>query len=218
MAAVGVIEAYLADRSEANRTAVVEHYTATIGRIADRMMRRMPPSAMVQRDDLFSAGLVALWECVEKYDPAKGTKFTTYFGTRCMGAMRDYVRQVDFVPRTARERQRAGGAVAEMVSLDAILDGVHSGAEGSCHYDPCVDDDQVDMPASCDEVRSLMRYLDSRQRRIARYLLLEGRTLGEVAARLRTTTAEVSRCRAEILDRLRARVPVPDTLRVHQPC
>ena len=57
-------------------------------------------------DDLASAGLVALMEAVDRFDPAKGASFEQYAWTRVAGAIVDELRQQDWATRSVRRDAR----------------------------------------------------------------------------------------------------------------
>ena len=62
--------------------------------------------AHVDRDDLFSAGQLALVECTERWNPDTGVPFHQYARQRIKGAMLDALRDADWAPRSLRDRVR----------------------------------------------------------------------------------------------------------------
>jgi len=81
---------------------LVEHYVPMVRVLAEQMCARLPRT--VDRDDMVGAGLLGLYKAVENFDPEKGVKFETYGKLRVRGAMIDYLRQLDWIPREARNR------------------------------------------------------------------------------------------------------------------
>ncbi len=57
-------------------------------------------------DDVVNEGVIALMEAIETYDPERGAKFETYATLRIRGAIIDYVRSQDWVPRSVRKFAR----------------------------------------------------------------------------------------------------------------
>lgn len=57
-------------------------------------------------DDVVNEGVIALMEAIETYDPERGAKFETYATLRIRGAIIDYVRGQDWVPRSVRKFAR----------------------------------------------------------------------------------------------------------------
>ena len=64
----------------------------------------MPGS--VEFDDLVGFGQFGLLDAINKYDPDKNVKFKTYAVTRIRGAILDELRQLDWVPRSVRQKSR----------------------------------------------------------------------------------------------------------------
>ncbi len=79
-------------------------YSPLVKKIAYYFMARLPAS--VQVDDLIQAGLVGLLEAVRNFDNTQGAQFETYATQRIRGAILDELRQIDWLPRSARKNQR----------------------------------------------------------------------------------------------------------------
>ena len=75
-----------------------------VGHVVRETMMRVP--GHVDRDDLTSAGLVALVKAGQSYDPERGVPFARYAATRIRGAVLDELRAVDWAPRSVRRRAR----------------------------------------------------------------------------------------------------------------
>jgi RNA polymerase sigma factor for flagellar operon FliA len=75
-----------------------------VKRIAYHLIARLPPS--VQVEDLVQAGMLGLMDAANNFDPGQGAQFETYASQRIRGAMLDELRQVDWLPRTARKNLR----------------------------------------------------------------------------------------------------------------
>jgi RNA polymerase sigma factor for flagellar operon FliA len=63
------------------------------------------------RDDLASAGALALVNCAESFDPTLGVPFGAYARRRILGAFSDELRAADWATRTARTRINESAAV-----------------------------------------------------------------------------------------------------------
>ncbi len=66
--------------------------------IADRMAIRLPPN--VSREEMMSAGILGLYDALDKFDPEMGFKFQTYAEHRIKGAMLDELRKMGWVSRS----------------------------------------------------------------------------------------------------------------------
>ena len=60
----------------------------------------------VEYDDLVSYGVFGLIDAIEKYDTARGVKFDTYAQLRIKGAIIDYLREIDWLPRSVRQKAK----------------------------------------------------------------------------------------------------------------
>ena len=60
----------------------------------------------VEYDDLVSYGVFGLIDAIEKYDAGRGVKFDTYAQLRIKGAIIDYLREIDWLPRSVRQKAK----------------------------------------------------------------------------------------------------------------
>ncbi|MCB5251080.1 MAG: FliA/WhiG family RNA polymerase sigma factor, partial [Candidatus Cloacimonetes bacterium] len=63
-------------------------------------------SKSLDKDDLYSAGVIGLLEAIERFDHTKGVEFKTYAGFRIRGAIIDEIRRFDWVPRSVRQKAK----------------------------------------------------------------------------------------------------------------
>ena len=71
-------------------------------RVAQQLQTRLP--ANVTLDELISAGNLGLVEAVDRFDPERGVSFAAFARTRIRGAMIDWLRELDMLPRSTRDR------------------------------------------------------------------------------------------------------------------
>ncbi|MDR1246323.1 MAG: FliA/WhiG family RNA polymerase sigma factor [Clostridiales Family XIII bacterium] len=55
-----------------------------------------------QLDDMINQGMIALIDAVEKFDPGMGYKFETFASLKIKGAVIDFMRKQDWIPRNQR--------------------------------------------------------------------------------------------------------------------
>jgi len=84
--------------------ALIVVHVPLVGHIVRETMARVP--AHVDRDDLTSAGLAALVQAAQAYDPDRGVPFNRYAATRIRGAIVDELRSIDWASRSVRRRAR----------------------------------------------------------------------------------------------------------------
>ncbi len=89
---------------ESAREAMIVEYLPLVKRIVDKMSVYLPPA--VDKDDLIEAGIVGLIDAVDKYDPDKKCKFSTYARFRIKGAIMDELRSLDIMPKSMRQKSK----------------------------------------------------------------------------------------------------------------
>jgi RNA polymerase sigma factor FliA len=87
-----------------NGRALVRQHLPVVGYLVAEILNRVPPH--VQRDDLVSAGQLALVKAARAYDPTTGVPFGHYARTRIRGALLDELRAADWATRGVRSRGR----------------------------------------------------------------------------------------------------------------
>ena len=83
------------------RNEIVLMYMDLVKMIAVSM--RNVYTGYAESDDIINEGVIALMAAIDGFDPEKNVKFETYAGIRIKGAVIDYLRKLDRVPRTLRK-------------------------------------------------------------------------------------------------------------------
>ncbi|MHC4885040.1 MAG: sigma-70 family RNA polymerase sigma factor, partial [Planctomycetota bacterium] len=81
---------------------LVEAYLPLVKITVGRMAVNLP--SFIDYEELYSTGCVGLLSAVDRYDPSREAKFTTYAITRIRGAVIDELRSHDVLGRVTRER------------------------------------------------------------------------------------------------------------------
>lgn len=63
-------------------------------------------SGYAETDDIINEGVLALMAAIDGFDAEKGVKFETYAGIKIKGAVIDYMRRLDRVPRQIRKMSK----------------------------------------------------------------------------------------------------------------
>ncbi len=79
-----------------------------------QMARRLPPS--VKAEDLEGYGMIGLLEAIDRFDPDRGIPFEAFARLRIRGAMYDYLRTLDRLPRLARRSVQRVEAEARVLT------------------------------------------------------------------------------------------------------
>jgi len=91
-----------------NRDQMILDHLPQVELLARRLHRRCP---QVELDDLISAGTVGLIRAVDRFDPSRNLKLKTLAEHRIQGALLDYLRHLDPLPRAARQFQKRRDAI-----------------------------------------------------------------------------------------------------------
>lgn len=97
---VSAIEKYRETGSVNLRNDIVLHYLDLVRVIAVSLRNTYAKYATT--DDVVNEGVIALIGAIESFDPERAVKFETYANLKIKGAIIDFVRKQDFVPRQVR--------------------------------------------------------------------------------------------------------------------
>ncbi|UDY24003.1 sigma-70 family RNA polymerase sigma factor [Nocardioides sp. Kera G14] len=93
-----------APQSPASAPIEIADYLPMVGHLVRETLARVP--AHVDRDDLTSAGMMALVQAAQSYDESRGVPFDRYAARRIRGAILDELRSVDWASRRVRRAAR----------------------------------------------------------------------------------------------------------------
>ena len=97
------------------REEIVRRYAGLVKLIASRIAGHLPEH--VDREELYSAGVLGLLKAIDRYDPSLGTKFETFATPVIRGEIMELLREKDWAPRQVRRRARElAEAVARLES------------------------------------------------------------------------------------------------------
>jgi len=92
---------------------LLEEYLPLVRYHADQLMRRTPDS--IEMGDLINAGVLGLLDGAQRFDHSRDVQFKTFVSYRVRGAMIDYLRAFDWMPRGLRDHAKEmQGAFAEL--------------------------------------------------------------------------------------------------------
>ncbi len=97
--------AYKATGESAARDLLIIHYmSGHVRRIAHRMSAQLPKQ--IDPDDLVQHVYHGLVRLIDRFDPERDVQFETFSSRRLVGAMRDYLRDLDTSGRQSRQRAK----------------------------------------------------------------------------------------------------------------
>jgi len=91
--------------STQERNKIIMEFLPRINYIVKNIKQEnLPPT--ITEEDLINTGVLGLIDAIEKYDPSKGVKLSTYAEIRIRGHILDTLRKLDWVPRNVRQKAR----------------------------------------------------------------------------------------------------------------
>ncbi len=64
----------------------------------------LPANSILNEEDFLNIGMIGLHEAIERYEPDRGVKFESFAVPRIRGMIRDELRKLDWLSRTARKK------------------------------------------------------------------------------------------------------------------
>jgi RNA polymerase sigma factor FliA len=95
---------YSETKDSAIREKLILEYAHLIKFIAGRL--NIYFGSNVEYDDLVGFGVFGLIDAIDKFDISKGVKFETYASLRIRGSIIDSIREMDWVPRSLRQKSK----------------------------------------------------------------------------------------------------------------
>lgn len=85
-----------------NKEDIIKNFLPKIKYIALNLLSTLPKN--VELDDLIQEGIIGLLQSLDKYNPNKGVTFYSFAVKRIRGAMLDYLRKIDWLPKDLRHK------------------------------------------------------------------------------------------------------------------
>ena len=179
-------EQYWSNRSLANRNAVVEHYVPWVRKHATSTKLRLATGCRLDEDDLCSVGCIALIDVVDRFDGQRQVKFKSFALLRILGAMVDEIRNLDWVPRLERARQKKGLVEpVEMLTPHGQTD------EHNEFWLAVAPEEPLEMDNK-EEVEAAMRKFKPRDQQIIRMRFVDGMTMSEIGQAVGLSESRIS--------------------------
>lgn len=95
---------YVAQRTPELRNELITFYAPLVRFVVGRL--GIPPTGLLDAEDLVSYGMIGLINAIDRYDPARGVRFEAFASVRIRGAVIDQLRSLNWLPRSAISRVR----------------------------------------------------------------------------------------------------------------
>ena len=95
---------FVATRKPELRDELITAYAPLVRYVVGRL--GIPPTSLLEAEDLVSYGIIGLINAIDRYDPSRGIRFETFATSRIRGAVIDQLRALNWLPRSAVARMR----------------------------------------------------------------------------------------------------------------
>jgi RNA polymerase sigma factor for flagellar operon FliA len=102
------------------RERLIEAHAYLAGVSAVRWGRSYHSGVGLSLEDLVGAGYIGLVAAVDEFDRSRGTAFKTWAITKIRGAILEYIREADWIPRSVRAEMRRDEAANRSESLRPV--------------------------------------------------------------------------------------------------
>ncbi len=104
---------FVTEPTASNREAVVIAAIPLVRSIVSKLS--IPDHPLATREDLESVGQMGLLQALDGYDPERGTPFVSYAYGRVRGALIDYLRSIDALPRERRRMLASAHKISDQL-------------------------------------------------------------------------------------------------------
>ena len=92
-------EQFVQDNSPELRHVLITAYAPLVRFVVGRL--GIPPTGLLEAEDLVSYGMIGLINAIDRYDPSRGVRFEAFASVRIRGAVIDQLRTLNWLPRSA---------------------------------------------------------------------------------------------------------------------
>ena len=104
-------EEFVVQKAPEQRNTLITLYTPLVRFVVGRL--GIPPTGLLDPEDLVSYGMIGLINAIDRFDPFRGVRFEAFASVRIRGAVIDQLRSLNWLPRSAISRIRqVEGALA----------------------------------------------------------------------------------------------------------
>jgi RNA polymerase sigma factor for flagellar operon FliA len=187
---------------------VLEHLPL-VKKVANRIYRRIPEGA-VEFEELVNTGVIGLIKAIEKYDQKKA-KFSTYAYIKIRGEILDYLRKLDFLPRSVREKVKngeIGDLKEEIVSFISIEEKLFSDSDRFTVKDTLAADcptpeEELLLKDAKERLAEAIKKLSDKEQLVLQLIFVEELDLKSIGEILGISVSRVSQIKTAAIKKLR---------------
>ncbi len=194
--------------TKSKKDLVIEHLPL-VKKVANKIFRRLP-EGVVEFDELVNTGVIGLIKAIERYDSNRA-KFSTYAYIKIRGEILDYLRKLDFLPRSVREKLKNGEVSElkeEVATLISIEEKLFGNSERYFVKDTLISDlpDPEDLVMK-DEAKQILAsaisQLSEKEQLVLQLIFVEELDLKSISEILGVSVSRVSQIKTGALKKLR---------------
>ena len=166
----------------------IKKYETLVARIVASFLKKIP--ANVQRDDLMSVGMIAVWQSLAKGQTHENVE--AYISIRVRGAILDELRAQDWLPRRVRESSEDVYHICDAKEVETLVS-----------IDARPQEEALDLAREHQILLNVLERLPSRERRILEAHYLQGIKFEDIAKELGVSAPRVSQLHTKAMARLK---------------
>lgn len=170
------------------KSKLIEKYVELVKIIAGRLYSSY--GSTIEYDDLIGYGIFGLIDAIEKFDINKNVKFETYAQIRIRGAIIDQLRNLDWVPRSIRQKAK-------------LIEATHTKLESRLGRSITELEISNELNMSLHDLQSIMQQINSFNVISLEEKLLEGSFHNSISNNMETTPENII-CNQEVYESLRS--------------
>jgi len=184
-----------------------------VKKVASKIYYRLPKGD-IEFDDLVNVGVIGLIKAIEKYNKDKA-KFSTYAYIKVRGEILDYLRSLDIVPRTVRDKIKKEKPVEEGKSVPVSNTAVMVSIEKALSSDDSLKiidtlvssketpEEEVIREDQKEKLLEAIQMLSEKEKKVLQMLYFEEKDLKSVAEEIDVSVSRVSQIKSEAVKKLR---------------
>ncbi|NPA13317.1 MAG: sigma-70 family RNA polymerase sigma factor [Aquificae bacterium] len=192
---------------------IVLENLSLVKKVASKIYYRLPKGD-IEFDDLVNVGVIGLMKAIDRYDKDKA-KFSTYAYIKIRGEILDYLRSLDIVPRTVRDKIKKEKPAEEgkpvplsntavMVSIEKAL----SSDESLKIIDTLVSqretpEEEVIKEDQKEKLLQAINSLSEKEKKVLQMMYFEEKDLKSIASELGISVSRVSQIKASAVKKLK---------------
>lgn len=187
---------------------VLEHLPL-VKKVANKIYNRIP-EGVVDFEELVNTGVIGLIKAIDRYDEKKA-KFSTYAYIKIRGEILDYLRKLDFLPRSVRGKIKKGEVEdlkEEIVSFISIEEKLFSESDRFTIKDTLVSsnptpEEELILNDMKSRLADAISRLSDREKLILQLIFVEELDLKSISEILGISVSRVSQIKTAALKKLK---------------